>query len=184
MLVEEAAIIIGIPLILILVGYITRRGEATAIGGIGLLVAGVLLLASPLVVHYGVNATNEISHVWNCSNETYDCFGTPEPKSCWWYNATQCADIDGCEYIGNNCYGTPEWTCEQLYIYGGEEKCDETKGCYMWAETWPHTCDNYYTEYTYGGVELEDNDNLILGVLLAFFGLLCIAVGTLTFRSN
>ena len=121
-----------------------------------------------------VNATNEISHVWNCSNETYDCFGTPEPKSCWWYNLTQCEDIDGCEWVGNNCYGTPEWTCEELYDYGGEEKCGETKGCYMWNETLPHSCDSYYTEYTYGPCYKETigfNFTQMLGAMLMLAGI-------------
>lgn len=184
MLFEELLIVVGIPLILVLVGFIAHRAELTFIGGIGLLVAGVLVLASPLVVEYNLNSTSEMSHVWNCSNYTDDsCLGTPWKGSCWPYNETQCRDIDGCEWsIQGGCYGTPEWDCDELFAYGGEEKCQETYGCYIWNLTNPHECDNYETTYTYEGVEIEEDNNLILGVLLAFFGLLALAVGALTLR--
>ena len=49
MLFEEALLLVGIPLVLILIGYFVHRGELAVIGGIGLLVVGVMMLASPLV---------------------------------------------------------------------------------------------------------------------------------------
>jgi len=184
MLFEELLIVVGIPLILVLVGFIAHRAELTVIGGIGLLVAGILVLASPLVVEYNLNSTSEMSHVWNCSNYTDNsCLGTPWKDSCRAYNETQCRYISNCTWWPQGgCTGTPGLTCSELYAYGGEEKCQETYGCYIWNLTNPHECDNYETTYTYEGVELEDNNNLILGVLLAFFGLLALGVGALTLR--
>ena len=185
MLFEEALLLVGIPLVLILIGYFVHRGELAVIGGVGLLVVGVMILISPLVVHYNVNATYELSHVWNCTNYTAaDCFGTPDKWSCFAYNETQCRDIDGCAWDGvqTYCSGTPEWTCTELWVYGGEEKCLETEGCYIWNLTNPHTCDSYDTTYTYGGTELDTNSNMLIGLLITLLGLLCLVVGTLSFR--
>ena len=122
-----------------------------------LILAGLLLLTTGLVVantgiqqtEWCLTNTTETSHVWNCTTLEEYCFGTPEPKSCYYYNTTQCNAIPGCEWIGNNCYGTPEWTCTQLHAYGGAEKCRETKGCYMANESNPQTCDTYDTNYAY-----------------------------------
>ena len=44
------------------------------------------------------------------------------------------------------------------------------------------TRDSVNVTTTYDGVTLSDNNNLILGVLLAFFGLLALGVGALTLR--
>jgi len=35
---------------------------------------------------------------------------------------------------------------------------------------------------TYDGVELEDNNNLILGTIIAFLGLLCLGIGAVTLK--
>ena len=184
MLFEELLVVVGIPLLLILVGFIASRAELVVIGGIGLLVAGVLIFASPLVVEYNVNYTTEVSHVWNCSNYTDNsCFGTPLINSCLPYNQTQCEGISGCTWdVQRSCTGTPKLTCEELFLAWGSEKCYETNGCYIWSESNPQTCDSYDTTYTYEGVELEDNNNLILGTIIAFLGLLCLGIGAVTLK--
>jgi len=127
-----------------------------------------------------IESTNESSHVWNCTDYGEYCFGEPEPKSCYWYlfNQTQCEDIDGCTYdIQAGCYGTPEWTCTELYDYGGETKCEETKGCFFSLSANPQTCDSYDTQYYYGEYETGYEGSAgfmetvawILAILLGFF---------------
>lgn len=107
-----------------------------------------------------LNHTSELSHVWNCSNTTDNtCLGTPWKESCRAYNETQCRAIDNCTWwTQGGCTGTPGWTCEELYDYGGDEKCRETYGCYIWNETNPHECDNYETTYTYGPCYVDTMD--------------------------
>lgn len=184
MLFEEVLLVVGIPLILVVAGFLAWRAELIVIGGIGLLVAGVLILASPVVVHYGLNSTNEVSHVWNCSNWTENsCLGTPLINSCTAYNQTQCEGISGCTWdVQRDCYGTPKLTCDELFETWGATKCYETDGCYIWNETNPHECDTYDVTYTYEGEELEFNNNFILGGLIALFGVLCLLVGSITFK--
>ena len=97
-----------------------------------------------------VNATIESSHIWNCSTVDEYCFGKPYQNACRPYNTTQCAAVPGCDWNGNYCEGTPTWSCETLFAYGGQEKCEETRGCWMASEVNPQTCDNYTTTYTYG----------------------------------
>jgi len=135
MLFEEALILVGIPLVLVLIGFIARRAELTVIGGIGLLVAGVIILASPLVVHQEVNYTSEQSYVWEGYCNVTDLF----------YNETSA------EY----------------------ETFNQIVNC---------TRDNYNVTYWYDGTELEPNNNMIIGLLIALFGLLGLMVGALTFR--
>ena len=183
MLFEELLVVVGLPLLLIIVGFIASRAELVVIGGIGLLVAGVLIFASPLVVEYNVNYTAELSHVWNCSEDTQGCFGTPKLDTCRVYNQTQCEGIEGCTWwVQGGCSGTPTETCENLYLVWGEEKCTETLGCYLQLASNPQTCDSYDTTYTYEGVTLADNDNLFLGTLIAFLGILCLGIGAVTLK--
>jgi len=144
----------------------------------------VLLAGEPVVM---LNYTAEDSHVWNCSDATYDCFGEPEDWSCWAYNETQCTAISGCTWSVAQAYcsGTPEWTCEELYVYGGEEKCGETKGCYMWNETLPHTCDTYVTHYNYAnyssGYENYGDSFLSIAYVLGLLVFLMVAYNLLTY---
>jgi hypothetical protein len=183
MLFEELLIVVGIPFLLVLVGFIASRAELVVIGGIGLLVAGVLIFASPLVVEYNVNHTAELSHVWNCSDYTNGtCLGTPHEHSCMTYNETQCRGIAKCEWNGQSCEGTPELTCHELFLTWGVEKCLETDGCYVESLSNPQTCDSYDVTYTYSGVEIDPNNNLILGTIIAFLGLLCLGIGAVTLR--
>jgi hypothetical protein len=72
-----------------------------------------------------------------------------------WYRRAATNDLEAwCMFTTNTfdcntesyCYGTPSWNCSQLGEYGGQEKCQETNGCY-WALS-PNanaTCDSYNT---------------------------------------
>lgn len=153
-----------------------RRFHLIIAGSFVLIITGLFLaMDSGLGVPSDcINATYESSHVWNCSNYTaVDCFGKPTLWSCMAYNETQCRDIDGCTYTVQGCTGTPEWTCEQLWDYGGEEKCLETDGCYIWNQTNPHTCDSYDTTYTYGPCyenTMDFNFSLLISIVLMLAG--------------
>ena len=181
MLFEEALLLVGIPLLLAVAGIITWRAELAVIGGIGLLVAGVMMLASPLVVQYGVLGATELTHTWDCSNRT-GCFGVPEAGSCTGFDAQlDCEAVAGCAWDGN-CSGTPTATCTAIYDTGGQEYCLNATGCYMWNLTAPHDCTFYESAYEYGGEELPFYNNLMLGVLTAFLGALCMFIGAVSLR--
>ena len=183
MLLELALLLVAVPLILIALGYLARSPFPLVAGGIAFIVIGVLIFASPVYTTQ-LNSTSELSHVWNCSNTTDNtCLGTPWKDSCRAYNETQCRAIDNCTWwLQGGCTGTPGLTCEELFDYGGAEKCQETYGCYIWNETNPHECDNYETTYTYSEIELDENSNTIFGVLLVFVGLFCMVTGALSWK--
>jgi len=184
MLFELALLLIAIPLLLVLIGYFTSSPFPLLIGGIGALVVGVFILASPIYFEQLGNTT-EVSHVWNCSNYTDEtCFGTPLKNSCWTYNETQCTGIEGCSWDSRQlyCSGTPVATCAELYREWGAEKCYETDGCYIWMESNPQTCDNYITTYEYTQTALDDNENMMVGLLLVFMGLFGLVTGALSTR--
>lgn len=117
MLFEHALLLIGIPLILIALGIIKNYSAMVIAGGIGLLVVGILVLASPITIPQTVNQTIETIQ--------YQNFTQPE------------------------------------------------------AGKWEALPINITTNYTYSGEELPANDNLILGTILTFTGLLCIGAGIL-----
>lgn len=91
MLLEELLILGGIPFLLLSLGYLSRRAELLLLGGIGLIVVGTLLLASPLSITQNVNSTNEIGHEWDCSNITgnYTCSSY---ETTYTYTTTQLND--------------------------------------------------------------------------------------------
>lgn len=132
---EEALIFIGLPLILIITGYLKNRADLTTIGGIALLITGVFIFASPLTVQHNLNYTAEQSYVWEGYCNITDLF----------YNAT----ID--EY----------------------EMQNQIVNC---------TRNMYNTTYYYQGIPLEENNNLILGLVLSMFGLLAMTTGIVTMR--
>lgn len=129
----------------------TKRLHFIIAASFVLVITGLFLAMNGLEVKTGescLNYTDEYSHIWNCSNTTDNtCLGTPWKEACRAYNETQCRYIANCTWNGQACYGTPGLSCEDLFEYGGEEKCRETYGCYIWNETNPHECDNYVTYY-------------------------------------
>jgi len=157
MLFEITLLLTGTAILFFIAGIMLIAIKKTpvmplAISGLLLLLTGLLIASNGLQIQTGtpcINKTTETSHVWNCSTLEEGCIGTPEEKSCYYYNITQCTAIPGCEWVGNYCYGTPEWTCRELYTYGGKNKCEETKGCYLQNESNPQTCDRYITSYEY-----------------------------------
>lgn len=62
------------------------------------------------------------------------CSGTPEPDACKAYTKEQCRLIQeqnlGCK-LDSRCEGTPRLSCRQLGLVFGENKCLETKGCFL-----------------------------------------------------
>ena len=121
-----------------------------------------------------LNQTIETSRYWNCSVLVEDCFGTPSVGSCSAYNNKQCLDIPGCSWNGQ-CTGTPSWTCPELYVYGGEEKCIETEGCTCNCTFDEEKCDSVNTTYLYNDYNktwayspLQSTVSLIQWVLMFF----------------
>lgn len=62
MFVEHAIWLIGIPFILFLVGAITKKSLPLIVGGIGLLVFGIVVLASPMYVQQLDNITTHYTY--------------------------------------------------------------------------------------------------------------------------
>lgn len=57
MLFEHSILLVGIPLILFLAGAMTKKSALLIIGGIGLLVMGIVVLASPIFTQQLQNIT-------------------------------------------------------------------------------------------------------------------------------
>ena len=279
MLFEETLLLVGIPLILILVGYLAHRAELTVIGGVGLIVVGVMILASPLVVHYNVNYTAEQSYVWNGYCNVTDLFlteynayvvnysmengvltagniastyfkdgnylqikengagfnitynftapvaacpthmrfsgryqGPANRQFEWWaYNWTSASFVNlGFAAVASSSsdatftYACPISSTFQntetgeilikmvttnaaagaYYIYTDEllVYVDSLTDYSVQTQLVACTRDNYNITYWYDGEELDPNNNMIIGVLIALLGLLCLVVGTLSFR--
>jgi len=281
MLFEELLVVVGIPLLLILVGFIASRAELVVIGGIGLLVAGVLIFASPLVVEYNTNFTSESSQVWEAHCNVTDLFPVVYTTYSDGVNVEQgtivAGDITRTYYINMNYlqvkengaafnitwnFTNPIGTCPEHLHWVGRYQGVSNRGfdwyAYNWTSyTWIYvgtgspdvvasagdvsetlsegctpdfinattnqirikmrainaatsayyiytdmirldteysdtyslqnqivncTHDSYNTTMTYDGVELEDNNNLILGTIIAFLGLLCLGIGAVTLK--
>ena len=194
MLVEFIAAGVLLSLGLILFGLMGEEKKTHLIiaGSLLLVITSIFVVVDSTGVEvqtYGgcMNASVEQSHVWNCTEDVEYCFGEPEPWSCVWYNETQCGDISDCSWSAQSgCSGTPDWTCTELYNYGGAEKCGETKGCWVSTEVNPQTCDNYTTIYTYGPCFKETLD-YNFSQAFALFGMLAgigLALGAIAYARN
>lgn len=104
---ELAVLLVTVPLLFLLVGSAQRKSILAVAGSIGLIIVGTLILASPIVMVYGVNSTSTSGMSWNCTAAN----------------------------------GTDT------------------------------TCSNQTMNYTYLSETMPENDNLVLGMLLAFVGL-------------
>lgn len=279
MLFEETLLLVGIPLILILVGYLAHRAELTVIGGVGLLVVGVMILASPLVVHYNTNYTSEQSYVWDGYCNVTDLFPTEYDAFLQEYtieDGTYIAGTAASTYYRDSSYlqiqengaafnvtlnfTTTAALCPTDMDFVGRYQGPANRQFEWYAYNWTdgtyvnlgfaavsssagdqelsYSCpssnsyldpasrnmslkmvttnsaagayyiyidkvllyaidtgvyseqtqlvnctrDNYNVTYWYDGEELDPNNNMIIGILIALLGLLCLVVGTLSFR--
>jgi len=149
-----------------------------------------------------LNNTQEDSLYWPCNHTVYEgtsasCTGQPEPDSCAWYDAQQCADIDGCNWdtMDDECMGTPTVSCGWLYLYDTSGfKCQETPGC-LWTpgaltpSVVNATCDSVNVTYNYdycqvaGKTQPEQNGALWAGTFVMLC-LLLLSMGIIEFMGG
>jgi len=179
MLIEHTLLLIGIPLFLIAIGFIKQNGFMAVAGGIGLVVLGVFVLASPVVTNYEVNFTEDVSLYWECAIPEASCLGDSWNSNCTAFNQTECESIGGCSWNGTICSGIPTWDCWEVGELWGEDTCEDIIGC-RWVNFSLAQCDSINITTEYNTQPLADNDNLFFGILLIFVGLFCMAVGAVS----
>lgn len=100
MLFEHSLLLVGMPLILFLVGTISKKSIPLVMGSIGLVVIGIMILASPIAIQQLDNVTKGYTYdnVTQASNTSAYEWQLNETTENYFYTQTELPENDNLIY--------------------------------------------------------------------------------------